>query len=335
MTLAELALRSLLVSGLVVVAASFMGLRPWRDRVVFLGALVLLALPVLAWLPRWEVPVFQSGGLAPSLANPEISGWGWGSILLGVWGIGSAIRLGIWGLAASRLRELIAEQGTGRAVEAPLRSAVNRLGKRLGLRRGPDRIRILDGLRSPAVTGLFRVQLLLPEDAPGWSPRRLDAVLLHELAHLRRGDLWRDFAFRWVEVLYWWNPLAWLLGRMHRRDREGHCDAMVLGTGHPPTDYARALLAVATRSPSGIGVGMSVESPSRLERRIAALFESRKPRTGLVLPLLSGLALMAMATPLLFMAPVDRAPEPIPPGDGEVSLRLLADPFPGNPGPSH
>jgi beta-lactamase regulating signal transducer with metallopeptidase domain len=87
---------------------------------------------------------------------------------------------------------------------------------------------------SPGLFGCFIPKLLLP---PGFerqlSPAELRHVLLHELAHLSRGDLWINLLSSIVHALHWFNPLVWVLVRKLRIERELACDVIVLKSGGP------------------------------------------------------------------------------------------------------
>src|SRR6185436_12922318 len=77
------------------------------------------------------------------------------------------------------------------------------------------------------------------------SPEQWRFVLLHELAHIRRGDYFANLFQLLVEALLFFNPAAWWISRQVRREREACCDAMAIELGGAPADYARTLLRVA------------------------------------------------------------------------------------------
>jgi beta-lactamase regulating signal transducer with metallopeptidase domain len=63
---------------------------------------------------------------------------------------------------------------------------------------------------SPAVCGLWRPVILIPQElADKLSALQLRAVLLHELAHIKRNDVWVHHAQTLLQVFYWWHPLLW------------------------------------------------------------------------------------------------------------------------------
>jgi len=74
---------------------------------------------------------------------------------------------------------------------------------------------------SPAVCGLFRPVILVPQNlTSSLNKSQLRAVLLHELAHIRRGDLWVNLAQTVLQIIYFYNPLLWLANAIIRRVRE-------------------------------------------------------------------------------------------------------------------
>ena len=97
-------------------------------------------------------------------------------------------------------------------------------------------------LSSPALTGLLRPRILLPEGVEG---ERRAFALAHEAMHARRRDLWSKALLLWVCALHWFNPLVWLLRRAAERDMEIACDAAVLAgrDGEWRRRYGAALLS--------------------------------------------------------------------------------------------
>src|ERR1035441_5199582 len=125
---------------------------------------------------------------------------------------------------------------------------------------------------SPAVCGLFRPVILLPQSlVQKLPPAQLRAVLLHELTHLRRGDVWMNCAQALVQIVYWWHPLLWLANARIRRVREEAVDdAVMLALRDDAEAYAPTLLEVAKfafhRPLASLGlVGRSEENTSELQ----------------------------------------------------------------------
>ena len=121
----------------------------------------------------------------------------------------------------------------GRAVEQ-LRSDWNR---RIN-------VRLSNRVTVPMVWGLLRPVILLPVDANHWQTERLRAVLLHELAHLKRWDWTMQMVAQITCAIYWFNPLVWFVARWMRIEAEQACDDHVLNAGYQSTDYAQHLLDI-------------------------------------------------------------------------------------------
>jgi bla regulator protein BlaR1 len=98
----------------------------------------------------------------------------------------------------------------------------------LGLYRS---IRLIENaqVQSPAIMGLFQPTLLLPADVRAkFDPTELRLIFLHELAHLKRGDVIVQWLIAVLQILHWFNPMLWFAFRRMRADREPATDALVL-----------------------------------------------------------------------------------------------------------
>ena len=103
-------------------------------------------------------------------------------------------------------------------------------------------------IRSPILCGIFRPLILVPMDWLQLSLEGRRAVLLHELAHVRRRDHWLAPLLDTIRIAFFFHPLVrWLLARLEY-ERELLCDEMVVRRGVDPRDYARLLLEFARAS---------------------------------------------------------------------------------------
>lgn len=148
--------------------------------------------------------------------------------------------------------------------------------------RRPLRVRMVQGLPSPAATGVWRPTLLLPEEAARWNGARLDAVLHHEVAHLERGDILDHQLGRVAQMLYWPNPLVHGLVRRARAERERACDDRALSQGLAPDHYAQVLLDLVERArgarPVRSVVAMARGRRSPLSERLLAVLDELRDR---------------------------------------------------------
>ena len=109
----------------------------------------------------------------------------------------------------------------------------------------PSQIRSSPGLLEPGVVGLFRPILLLPAGiAERLQPPQLEAVLAHELCHVRRRDNLTSAIHMIVEAVFWFHPLVWWIGARLVEERERACDEAVLSLAMQPHDYAEGILNV-------------------------------------------------------------------------------------------
>src|SRR5207244_2245760 len=106
-------------------------------------------------------------------------------------------------------------------------------------------VRSSPGLLEPGVVGLFRPILLLPAGiVERLTPRQLEAVLAHEMCHVRRRDNSTSAIHMIVEAVFWFHPLVWWIGARLVEERERACDESVLSLGSEPHEYAEAILNV-------------------------------------------------------------------------------------------
>jgi beta-lactamase regulating signal transducer with metallopeptidase domain len=108
------------------------------------------------------------------------------------------------------------------------------------------RIAVTDRLTSPAVVGGLVPTLILPLSlVTTLTPEQLRFILLHELAHIRRGDYLANLFQLFAEALLFFNPAVWWISRQIRHEREACCDALATELSGAPGDYVRTLVHVA------------------------------------------------------------------------------------------
>lgn len=101
-------------------------------------------------------------------------------------------------------------------------------------------------LNAPAVVGWFRPVVLLPVSAlTGLSTQQLEAVIAHELAHVKRLDAFVNLFQMAAETLLFYHPAVWWLSKRIRAERENCCDDVAISLGGNAVEYARALAAMA------------------------------------------------------------------------------------------
>ena len=99
-----------------------------------------------------------------------------------------------------------------------------------------------DSVDAPAVVGWFRPVVLIPLSAmSGLSVEQLDAIIAHELAHIRRYDALVNLFQIAVETILFYHPAVWWVNRVIRVERENCCDDIAVAVCGNASEYARAL----------------------------------------------------------------------------------------------
>lgn len=132
------------------------------------------------------------------------------------------------------------------AAPAEIRELAQRLGRRMGIA-GEPRLSLSDRVSSPAVIGWLRPLILLPAACAQLSPGELEAVLAHELAHIRRRDYPCNLLQSVAEALVFFHPAAWWISHRIRQEREHCCDDAAIVTCNSPLSYAKALARLEER----------------------------------------------------------------------------------------
>ncbi|MBN2129195.1 MAG: M56 family metallopeptidase [Sedimentisphaerales bacterium] len=157
------------------------------------------------------------GAVAPALS--------WAVYALGIW-LAGAVTLAV-GLLL-RLRQIGAEHRIARKQDGPawFETLVSETAAELGLQRAPHVV-FRERIGCPAVFGVLRPVLLFPADQLSMTREQTRHILLHELAHIKRGDLLANAACMVLATVYWFNPLLWLIRKHVQNLRELCCDATV------------------------------------------------------------------------------------------------------------
>jgi beta-lactamase regulating signal transducer with metallopeptidase domain len=223
--------------------------------------------------PRASAPASQG---APPIAEAERwlralapvapAGWIAGSLTVALWFLAG------WIASAAAAR---------RATRAPaswLRQ-VDELRDVMDLSR-PVAVKVQARHASPLVVGFWQPTILLPAIARAWTADRRRAVLLHELAHVQRGDCRVQALAQAVCALYWFNPLCWIAAAALRTERERACDEVVLRHGTRPSAYAAHLLEIARDLSPRLRptAALAMARPAELEGRLLAVLAPDRPR---------------------------------------------------------
>jgi beta-lactamase regulating signal transducer with metallopeptidase domain len=218
--------------------------------------------------------------VAPTHAEPI--GLGWQDYVMPLWISGAVICIGLTLSSVCRFQWLL---HSARPAPRPIQNQTSRLAARLGLERCPQ-VCLVPGAVSPMIWAIGAAPRLL---FPAGLLDRLDeeqraALLLHELAHVRRRDHWVRFVELLVVALYWWHPVVWWARRELREAEEQCCDAWVVwASSGEGTAYARALLetvAFVSRSRFPLPASASgIGHIPHLRRRLTMIMQANTPRS--------------------------------------------------------
>jgi beta-lactamase regulating signal transducer with metallopeptidase domain len=233
------------------------------------------------------------------------------------WLGGSAVWLVVAAVRIGRFRRLLqhAEPAPEELIES-----VEQLAGSMGLREAPG-VWLLPGCVSPLLWAIgARARLYLPSKL--WytlDASQREALLLHELAHLRRRDHWVRSLELVVTCLYWWNPVVWLARRALREAEEQCCDAWVVwALPRSAQAYATALLQtvdfLSGARPAVPMAASGIGHLSCLKRRLTMIMQASTPRG---LSRAGRLAVFGLAAILLPLVPT-RAQQ-APPGPKDES----------------
>lgn len=233
-------------------------------------------------------------------AGGNIILFSWHQLAAVVWLSGAVIMFLFWGRQYGRMQRILHRQG--RKAPEEWQALLARCQKEAAVKQ-PVELVLQPLFASPALTGLLRKRLLLPAEGPALSEAELRYIFLHELYHLRHGDLWVNALMVLLQALHWFNPVLWICFAQVRRDMELACDAAVvhhLGEGERLA-YGRALLEAAVQKPAvSMRLLAMANDHESLRERIVQIKKAafwRKHRTAIAI--LGSICIMAAA--LLFL----------------------------------
>ena len=191
---------------------------------------------VIGSSPVVEQPMPVSGGIQTVDWMSSVQAWA-----LPVWLIGvlvSSLRI------VSASAHMVVLKRRSEPADEAVASAVAALAARVGVTRAVTVLisRVTDG---PATLGWIRPVILLPPAAAlGISPRQLEALLVHELAHIRRHDYLVNVLQMIAETVFFYHPAIWWASRRMRAERELCCDDIAIASCGDALGYAQALARV-------------------------------------------------------------------------------------------
>jgi beta-lactamase regulating signal transducer with metallopeptidase domain len=231
--------------------------------------LVALVEPSSGNVAEHDVPVSTG-------RTSEAGGVGWTWFFMGVWTAGLCASAGLavrgWREARWVIRRSV-------SADASLQQCAREIAALLALRHAPE-VRLSADVESPLITGVWRPLILVPDRRFMELPREQQRMALcHELAHVRRGDVWLGCVPAVAERIFFFHPLVRLAAREYAFWREAACDAAVLAAlGTVPQAYGRLLLDLGVaKPPVTLAAAGAPWSFSNLKRRIVMLNQPHRP----------------------------------------------------------
>lgn len=255
-----------------------------------LATLVMMALaPVLTFLFIHDFG--SSSGAAQNAAGPAAA-------ILAPW-MNWLVILWLAGIAALSVRAVIGwhlVQSLGRrdtlAVPADLLQRCHELQRRLAVA-WPVRFALSRRITVPVVIGWLRPVILIPISAiAGLPPHQLDALILHELAHIRRLDTVTNILLVAVETILFYHPAVWWVSRQIRIEREHCCDDFAVSACGDAVVYVEALTSLETLKPTS-RLALAANG-GRLKDRAARLLDAPAQSRRFSLSAVTGLALLSL-----------------------------------------
>ncbi|MEM9985614.1 MAG: M56 family metallopeptidase, partial [Bacteroidota bacterium] len=235
----------------------------------------------------WEVMTNQINAIAP---------W-----LTGAWLLGLGLFLIRWIGAYFHVQELRYREA--KPMNYHWQDRINELGRQIGIRRT---VLLIESRRvsGPLSLGHFKPVVLVPMGLfTGLSPVQIEAILAHELAHIRRHDYLINLMVSLLEVVFFYHPAMWYLFREVSQAREHCCDDLAVATCGSAMDYAKTLAWLAENPSSKVSLasGMGGKRQDLLHRIKRLLTPQQIPgnpgKAALALVLLLSMTTLAWLSP--------------------------------------
>ena len=261
------------------------------------------ALPIARAGVNRDQPLSSSrgrGALSPVTITALLAMWATGVAVLG------ARLLGGW---------IVARRWTRRVV-GPASAEIQVMAARVAERLALDRVaRVYESAAAgvPMVVGWVRPVILLPAAAmSGLAPAQLEALLAHELAHVRRHDYLVNLLQSVVETLLFYHPAVWWVSREVREAREHCCDDLAIAACGDRIAYASALTELATMMKPRLALAATDGSLTARVRRILGEPRDRYRRSVFWVPALLTLLLGAALVPMRAVSATPRSVPDVP-----------------------
>jgi beta-lactamase regulating signal transducer with metallopeptidase domain len=241
--------------------------------VVWFSALVAIAVAPF-------VSLGSAAGVARNAAAAvTIPDW-WSVYLFAAWAAFAALGLarvafGLWHLHSLR-RNCTAVDAS--ALDPPVAATLEEFRARRGAQ-----LLSSEDVRVPTAIGFFRPAVVVP----AWALRELgaaelNAVVLHELAHVRRRDDWTNLAQKVLRAIFFFHPAVWFVENRLSLEREMACDDLVLAHTADPRGYAECLVSLAEKNLLQRGIALAQAAVGRMRQtslRVLQILDVRRPKS--------------------------------------------------------
>ncbi|MGA2359789.1 MAG: M56 family metallopeptidase [Terriglobales bacterium] len=221
-----------------------------RFAVWFLALLTVAALPLLGGFGAGQRQALMTSGMSAPLSGSlraaiAIPGR-WALFVFLAWALGACVAMARLATGLWRLRQL--RRSCTPVVAADLDPVVRKTVEAIGASKSVT-VATSECVRVPAAIGFLKRTIVLP----AWAlrelpPEDLNVILLHEFAHLRRGDDWTNLIQKIVRALFFFHPAVWWIESRLSVEREMACDDAVLAETANPHGYATCLVSLLEKS---------------------------------------------------------------------------------------
>jgi len=180
-------------------------------------------------------------------------------------------------ISANKKLDLIRKAAT---IDLALHQQVKRFAERLGISKHVS-IGLSNMVNVPCMAGYMKPMILLPFTLQTYlSASEIEAIILHELAHIKRNDYLLNILQQVIAILLFFNPCAQLISKMINEERENSCDDLVVKAEAEPITYAKALLKLAQNSQSDRRLALAATGKKyHLLNRIERIMKTKQQKT--------------------------------------------------------
>ena len=176
---------------------------------------------------------------------------------------------------------------------------------------------------TPMMMGFFKPIILLPLAMINrLSPQQFEAILLHELAHIRRNDYFLNLIQSVIDTVLFFNPFTWWITKNIREEREKCCDEMVLKLSDP-YQYAEALLALEEPLQKQVFVLAAIGKRSQLLYRIKNIMEMKNNHINFRQKFITFLVIISASISVAWLTPDQSKAAPANPQSHVLKISFL------------